>query len=197
VLRNYVMDGIEPDVARTYEAALDKLAKAGALLTEVRFAPLDALPSINTLGFSPIEAFAAHRLRLDGQAHVYDRRVLARIRRGESASAADYLDLLAARRAAIAAAQQFFAGFDAFVMPTVPIAPPVIAALEADDAAFAAANALVLRNPSIVNFLDGCAVSLPCHREGDAPVGLSVCGFHGQDGLILALAGAAETALGV
>jgi len=197
VLRNYVMDGIEPDVARTYEAALDKLAKAGALLTEVRFAPLDALPSINTFGFSPIEAFAAHRSRLDGQAHVYDRRVLARIRRGESASAADYLDLLAARRAAIAAAQECFAGFDAFVMPTVPIAPPVIAALEADDAAFAAANALVLRNPSMVNFLDGCAVSLPCHREGDAPVGLSVCGFNGQDGLILALAGAAETALGV
>ncbi|MDN7183522.1 amidase [Caballeronia sp. SEWSISQ10-4 2] len=193
VLRNYVMDGIEPDVARTYEAALDKLAKAGALLTEVRFAPLDALPSINTFGFSPIEAFAAHRSRLDTQAHAFDGRVLARIRRGESASAADYLDLLAARRATIAAAQQFFAGFDAFVMPTVPVAPPLIAALEADDAAFAAANALVLRNPSIVNFLDGCAVSLPCHREGDAPVGLSVCGFHGQDGLILALAGAAET----
>ena len=197
VLRNYVMDGIDQEVARTYEAALDKLAKTGALLTEVRFAPLDALPSINTFGFSPIEAFAAHRSRLDTQAHVYDRRVLARIRRGESASAADYLDLLAARCATIAAAQQFFAGFDAFVMPTVPVAPPLIAALEADDAAFAAANALVLRNSSIVNFLDGCAVSLPCHREGDAPVGLSVCGFHGQDGLILALAGAAETALGV
>jgi aspartyl-tRNA(Asn)/glutamyl-tRNA(Gln) amidotransferase subunit A len=197
VLRNYVMDGIDQEVARTYETALDKLAKAGALLTEVRFAPLDALPSINTFGFSPIEAFAAHRSRLGTQADAYDRRVLARIRRGESASAADYLDLLAARRATIAAAQQFFAGFDAFVMPTVPIAPPVIAALEADDAAFAATNALVLRNPSIVNFIDGCAVSLPCHREGDAPVGLSVCGFHGQDGLILALAGAAETALGV
>ena len=197
VLRNYVMDGIEPEVARTYEAALEKLAKAGALLTLVRFAQLDTLPSINAFGFSPIEAFAAHRTRLDTQAHAYDPRVLARIRRDESASAADYLDLLAARRATIAAAHQAFAGFDAFIMPTVPIAPPVIAELEVDDAAFAAANALVLRNPSVVNFLDGCAVSLPCHREGDVPVGLSVCGFYGQDARIVALAGAVEDALAV
>jgi aspartyl-tRNA(Asn)/glutamyl-tRNA(Gln) amidotransferase subunit A len=94
-------------------------------------------------------------------------------------------------------ARQFFASFDVFVMPTVPILPPAIASLEADDAAFAAANALVLRNPSVVNFLDGCAVSVPCHREGDAQVGLSVCGFHGQDETILALARAVETALGV
>jgi aspartyl-tRNA(Asn)/glutamyl-tRNA(Gln) amidotransferase subunit A len=77
----------------------------------------------------------------------------------------------------------------------VPVAPPLIAELEADDAAFAAANALVLRNPSVVNFLDGCAVSLPCHRDGDVPVGLSVCGLHGQDARVVALAGAAERAL--
>jgi aspartyl-tRNA(Asn)/glutamyl-tRNA(Gln) amidotransferase subunit A len=38
---------------------------------------------------------------------------------------------------------------------------------------------------------------VPCHREGDAPVGLSIGGFHGQDEAILALAGAVETALGV
>ena len=50
-----------------------------------------------------------------------------------------------------------------------------IAAL-ADDEAFFATNALLLRNPSVVNFLDGCALSLPCHRPGEMPVGLMVWG---------------------
>jgi aspartyl-tRNA(Asn)/glutamyl-tRNA(Gln) amidotransferase subunit A len=195
VLRNYVMDGIEPEVERAYEAALKRLAQSGARLTEVRFAPLDALPSINRFGFSPIEAYAAHRARLDAHAHDYDPRVLARIRRGEGASAADYLDLLAARRAMIDAARNAFAAFDGFVMPTVPIAPPRAAPLETDDEAFAATNALVLRNPSVVNFLDGCAVSLPCQRGDDAPAGFTVAALSGCDDTVLALASGIEAAL--
>lgn len=195
VLRTLVMSDIEPEVARTYEAALARLSAAGAILTDISFAPLEELPSINRFGFSPIEAFAAHRGRLEHQAALYDRRVLARIQRGAGASAADYLDLIGARAAMIETAQANFSGFDAFLMPTVPIAPPSIAALEADDNLFAATNALVLRNPSIVNFLDGCAVSLPCHRQDAVPVGLSVAGLRGQDNVVLAMAADIEAVL--
>lgn len=195
VLSNYVLEQMEPAIARSYEAALSRLAKAGADLTDIRFAPLDDLPSINRFGFSPIEAFAAHRSQLAAHAHRYDPRVLARIRRGEAASAADYIDLLGARRAMIAAARNAFAGFDAILMPTVPIAPPPVDLLEADDAAFTATNALVLRNPSVINFLDGCAVSVPCHQGDDAPAGLTVAGLAGHDGTVLALARGIEASL--
>jgi aspartyl-tRNA(Asn)/glutamyl-tRNA(Gln) amidotransferase subunit A len=53
----------------------------------------------------------------------------------------------------------------------------------------------MLRNPALVNFLDGCAVSLPCHAPGTAPVGLSVVGARGADLRLLALAQAIEGSL--
>ncbi|WP_028219648.1 amidase [Paraburkholderia oxyphila] len=195
VLSNYVTDGMDATVGAAWDAALARLSRAGAQLVPLRLPVLDTLPTLNRYGFSPIEAYAAHRARLPSQAERYDPRVLARIRHGEAASAADYLDLLAARADAIAQARAALAGFDAFLMPTVPIVPPAIDALQADAAHFAATNALVLRNPSIVNFLDGCAVSLPCTPAGEAPVGISVAGLALADARVLGIAQAMEAAL--
>ena len=87
------------------------------------------------------------------------------------------------------------AAFDALVMPTVPVVAPPIADLQASDQAYAAANALLLRNPTLINFLDGCALSLPCHARGQAPVGLMLAGPAMADARILALGEAVEAAL--
>jgi aspartyl-tRNA(Asn)/glutamyl-tRNA(Gln) amidotransferase subunit A len=76
-------------------------------------------------------------------------------------------------------------------MPTVPVRAPRVADVEADDA-YRHVNMLVLRNPSIVNFLDGCSISIPCHREGDAPVGLMLFGEHQADRRLLSIAAAIE-----
>jgi len=68
-------------------------------------------------------------------------------------------------------------GFDALLSPTVPITAPTIASMapgaERDDAFFKA-NTLLLRNTSVVNMLDGCALSLPCHQAGELPVSMMV-----------------------
>jgi aspartyl-tRNA(Asn)/glutamyl-tRNA(Gln) amidotransferase subunit A len=74
------------------------------------------------------------------------------------------------------------------------LAPP-IAPQRASDEAFFAANALLLRNPSLVNLLDGCALSLPCQREGEWPVGLMVWGSALADERVLAVSLAIEAAL--
>ena len=74
------------------------------------------------------------------------------------------------------------------------MAPP-IAPLLADDDAFFATNALLLRNPSVVNMLDGCALSLPCHRAGEMPVGLMVWSGALQDDAVLDASLAIEAAL--
>ena len=195
VISNYVTEGMDAHVARMWEATLTRLSRAGMQITPLHLPLLEALPAINRFGFSPIEAYATHRSRLPAHAQRYDARVLARIRLGETASAADYIDLLAARADAMAQARAALACFDAFLMPTVPIVPPTIAALEADPAHFAATNALVLRNPSVVNFLDGCAVSLPCAPRGEAPVGLSVAGLAESDAHVLSVAAAIESVL--
>jgi aspartyl-tRNA(Asn)/glutamyl-tRNA(Gln) amidotransferase subunit A len=76
-------------------------------------------------------------------------------------------------------------------MPTVPIIAPTLRELGVGDAA-RIANAMLLRNPSIANFFDRCAISLPCHRAGDAPVGLMLVGENGADRKLLAIAAAVE-----
>lgn len=103
-------------------------------------------------------------------------------------SAVDYIHLQHARQAWIARMEARVAGFDALLSPTVAIVPPLLSDVapgEARDAAFFQANALVLRNTSVVNMLDGCALSLPCHVRGELPVGLMVWHAAGRDDAVL------------
>jgi aspartyl-tRNA(Asn)/glutamyl-tRNA(Gln) amidotransferase subunit A len=195
--QRYVLDGIDATVAATFAAALSRLAKAGARIVDMPFAELDALPGINAKGgIVTAEAYAVHRKALaEGEAR-YDPRVGARIKRGAAQDAADYIDLLAARRDLIARAAAISAPFDALVLPTVPVVAPALAPLEADDDLYAKTNLLVLRNPTVGNFLDRCALSLPCHAPGEAPVGLMLMGEHGEDRRLLAVGLAVEAALG-
>ncbi|VWD23048.1 amidase [Burkholderia lata] len=196
VLTNYVTDGVDADVAAALDAALKHLEAAGAIVTEVRFPALDRLPDVNRFGFSPIEAYAWHRPLLAQHRDQYDPRVLTRILKGEPATAADYLDLLAARTAMLdEAAHTVWSRFDALVAPTVPVVPPRIAELEADDAAFTRTNALILRNPSAFNFLDACALSLPCHPRDAAPVGLMLAAAPHRDDALLSIGQAVEAVL--
>ncbi|RUL76012.1 amidase [Dyella choica] len=196
VLTNYVTDGVEPAVASTIDSALKQLEAMGAIVSEVRFEPFDRLPEINRFGFSPIEGYAWHRSLLARHRDEYDPRVLARVLQGEHASAADYLDLVAERTAMIeAASTMLWRHYDAVLAPTVPIEPPRLAELEHDDEAFVRTNALVLRNPAAFNFLDGCALTLPCHPRDAAPVGLMLAGAPYADDALLAAGRAVEAAL--
>ena len=133
-----------------------------------------------------------HRRLLAEKADAYDPRVAGRIKRGAEQSAADYVELVAARRALVARAAARLAGFDALVMPTVAILPPKIADLATDDDAYGRANLLALRNPTLINMIDGCAISLPLPG---APVGLMLAGAPGTDQSLFAVAAGVEAAL--
>jgi len=196
VPQTLVLDGLDATVARAFERSLAALSAAGAQITTVALAPLAEVPAINASGgFAPAEAWAFHRRWIAEHERDYDPRVAQRIRRGAAMSAADYIDLVAARRDWIARMDAALSGFDALLTPTVPIVAPPLEPLVADDAAFFAANALVLRNPSVVNFLDGCALSVPCQDEGNLPVGLMVWSSGGRDDAVLDAGLAIEAAL--
>jgi len=187
-----VLDGMEPAVARAFEAALAALRKAGASVIDIPLRELSELPDINAKGGLPAaEAYAIHRPLIAKAEKMYDPRVLSRILRGQEQDAADYIDLTEARKQFIRRLAAITAPYDALVMPTVPVTAPRLADLEADDA-YRRVNFLVLRNPSVANFLDRCAISIPCHRAGAAPVGLMLMGAHGADQRLLAVAAAAE-----
>ena len=63
------------------------------------------------------------------------------------------------------------------------------------DEAFFRLNGLLLRNPGVVNMLDGCALSLPCHAADELPVGLMV--WHGamRDDAVLNISQQIESVL--
>ena len=195
VLTRDVMNDVEAPVARAFEQAMRRLARSGAVLVDVAPPALDRLPDINAKGgIAAAEAFAWHRKHLGAHASLYDPRVRTRLEQGAAQSAADYIDRLAARSEVIAAVAEATRGYDALIYPTVPMLAPRLADLEDDDD-YARVNRLALRNPSLANFLDACAISLPIHDPGDAPVGLTMLGRHGEDDALLALAESAERAL--
>jgi aspartyl-tRNA(Asn)/glutamyl-tRNA(Gln) amidotransferase subunit A len=196
VLQGYVMDGLDASVATAFASTLALLSRSGAHLEDVVFPSLDRIPSANQKGgFAAAEAYAWHRSLLERDASRYDPRVASRILRGKEMSAADYIGLLQERQQILAHAARIFAAYDAILMPTVPRIAPPIADLEAADAAYFEANAAMLRNPSVINFLDGCALSIPCHAPGQAPVGLMIAGLAMQDERVLNIGAAIESVL--
>jgi aspartyl-tRNA(Asn)/glutamyl-tRNA(Gln) amidotransferase subunit A len=156
---------------------------------------LDDIPAVNgTGGFAASEAWTWHRGLIAKKRDAYDPRILARILRGERMSAADYIALTEARAKLIAAIAPRTAPYDAVVMPTGPLVPPPIAAVE-QEADYNRINLQLLRNTSLANFLDRCSISLPCHRAGDAPVGFMLMGEAMGDQRLFEVAAAVEAAL--
>jgi aspartyl-tRNA(Asn)/glutamyl-tRNA(Gln) amidotransferase subunit A len=192
VPQTMVLDGMEPAVAQAFEGTLSRLRNKGARIVDIPLREFAELRAINAKGgLASAESYALHRRLIAHSEKMYDPRVLVRILRGREQDAADYIDLVNARADFIRRVGAITAPYDALVMPTVPVTAPRIADLEADDA-YRHANMLVLRNPSIANFLDGCSVSIPCHRAGDAPVGVMLFGEHAADRRLVSIAAAIE-----
>ena len=168
-----MLDGLDATVARAFERGLARLRAAGAEIVDVAL-PDDDTPAQSSAQISSAEGWAWHRGRLETRRADYDPRVLVRLNGGSAISAADYIERLQARRRWIHRVEALAAGFDAFLSPTVPIVAPPLQPLIDSDEAFFATNALLLRNPSAVNYLDGCALSLPCQADDELPVGLMV-----------------------
>ncbi|MEN3289994.1 MAG: aspartyl-tRNA(Asn)/glutamyl-tRNA(Gln) amidotransferase subunit [Bradyrhizobium sp.] len=190
-----VLDGVDDAVSATFERVLDTLSKHGALIERIEMPEFLDVGVINAKGgFSPAEAYAWHRYLITSKGDIYDPRVASRILRGETISAADYIEILAARRSLITRAAARIAPYDALVMPTTPNTPPKIADLS-DDQAFTRENLRALRNPSMINNIDGCSISLPAHRKGEIPVGLMLAHSAGNDRRLFEIAAGVESVI--
>ena len=195
VPRGLLFSQTEDEVHQAFEQCLTQLQSAQAL---VRNADLDAwlsapfrLQEQGTL----IAAEAAHihrQLLAEGKAQALDPLVLSRIRRGETIAAAHYVGVQQARAQLQPQLDAAMADYDVLALPTVPLLAPTIDSLS-DEALFHTTNMLVLRNPSVFNFYDLPAVSLPLPRAtGALPVGLMLVGHRGGDRVLLDIANAVE-----
>jgi aspartyl-tRNA(Asn)/glutamyl-tRNA(Gln) amidotransferase subunit A len=191
------LDDLDDAVAKTFEHSLATLSRGGAQIEHIDVPEFLDVGVMNAKGgFAAAESYAWHRYLLTSKGDDYDPRVSSRILRGEGISAAEYIDLLNARRSLIARIALRLAPYDALVLPTTANTPPKIADL-ADDKAFTVANLRSLRNCTLINMIDGCAISLPAHREGEVPVGLMLASTGGSDRRIFELAAGMEGAIRV
>ncbi len=184
-------EGVEPGVLGCFEAALTALEDAGH---EIVRDPLPELAELDGLyarygSFAAHEAWALYEDLLREHEAAMDTRVVTRIRAAAGRPASDYIRLGYARERLRSAVAAKMAPFDALLAPTVAVAPPAIAPLEASDEAYLAANARVLRNTTIGNLLGTPASTVPIGLDPQGlPVGLMITTAAGEDGLALSLA---------
>jgi aspartyl-tRNA(Asn)/glutamyl-tRNA(Gln) amidotransferase subunit A len=194
IVQGAPLDRLDETVAKAFPAALDRLEKAGARLSAEKLPLLEKMAEINAKGgVVPAEAYAIHRDRLARRGDMIDPNVRVRIERAAKISAADYIDMKRARAELIREMDARLVDLDVLAMPTTPIVAPLMAEVAAPDD-FARRNALLLRNTSIWNFFDCCAISLPLPRDGGMPTGLMLAARNGQDQRLWRIAAAVERA---
>jgi aspartyl-tRNA(Asn)/glutamyl-tRNA(Gln) amidotransferase subunit A len=185
-------DHLDATVGKAFPRALEALKKAGVRLSDKTLDLLEDMARVNGRGgVLPAEALAVHRERLARRAHDMDPNVRVRLERARDIGAADYIEMVRERARLIRAMDEALADFDAMAWPTTPIVAPTLAEVAAPDA-FARRNAMVLRNTTIVNFFDLCAISLPLPREGGLPTGLMLVARNGEDRRLFRIAAAVE-----
>ena len=190
------LENLDRYVSNSLERSLKKLRDASVHLSEIR---IDAIENSDrpSLGARLLaaEAYSIHRAHLEEEAHLYDPRVSTRILPAAETSAADYIDLLAWRKSFVSSVMGQLHHYDAILMPTTPMIAPPISALEESDEVYFNTNTLMLRNTCIINQMDGCALSIPCHQEDEPPTGLMVAGLPMHDEKILQIGLAIEQTL--
>ena len=192
----YLFDGLDDAVATSFDEAVQRLSAAGAIISEISLDTLEELrPANNPKSIVAAEAYALHRDRLQSDIREsYDPFVASRINSGSDILAADYIDQFTIRRQTMQLVWQQTRFYDALAMPTSPLIPPKIEALSTIDAKMKMSG-MALRNTALANFLDRPTITIPCHKQGTAPVGLSLMGSHKHDRRLLAIAAGAESVI--
>ncbi len=193
---NSVTEDMDATVAKAFQRALQILSMHGVQIIEIAMSEINEVIAMwrKPPSFTQMEGYARYGDWLAKNPDAYDPLIRARFAVGANASAKDYIDLLEARASIIARSEKVTRNFDAVIMPTLQFVAPTIAEVSTEEA-FKRIVPLAIRNPSISNLLDRCAITTPCHQHGELPVGISLMGEHGADRRLLAMGLAVEIAL--
>ena len=191
--KGYLFEDLDPHVASSFAAAIDRLSAAGASIVDIDIPEIEALrPSNNAKSIVAAEAYQLHKARLEGGlSSKYDPLIAFRLKGGRDILASDYIEMFITRKKVWTSVQAAVRDYDALLIPTSPSIPPTLSSLVDIDAK-TAINALCLRNTAVSNYLDRPSITVPCHAAGTAPVGLSLIGSRMHDRRLLAIAAGCE-----
>ena len=191
VLETVALDDLRDAPAEGFERARARLEAAGARIEGAQVPAVAAAMPLSGVLFAG-EAYGLWRETIEDRPELMFDRIRDRFRGGAAFSAPDLAAAWHSLRQARADWAAATAGYDAVILPTVPILPPVTARLLEDEEFYVAENLMTLRNTRIGNLMGLCGVSLP---TGVPSAGLMMLAAPGADARLLRLAAAAEAAL--
>jgi len=195
VCESVVFDGAHPEVVQAIAAAADVLMALGATVERRRVPEVEETGAdADRLLLSPVEACHVNAHYLDHQFEALDPVVRTRMISGRQMLAPAYVAALrrmAERRRRLL---DTLRDVDAVLAPTVPVPAEPVADMATLDA-YQRLAPKYSRNTSLGNFLNLCAVSVPCGFSAEGlPIGLMVHAKPFQEDVALRVAYAYEHA---
>ena len=191
------IDDAEAAVAANLEAALKRLAGAGAKVTSRPIPEIGAMRALSAQFGSmvAIEAYAEHRAIFDSaDAKRMDQRVVKRAMGGRVGER-DALNLQRGREELIAALTDELKGA-VLVLPATPMTAPAIDALERDDEHFRVTNLRAIHYTFLGNLFRMCGLALPSGTDAAGlPTGVQFLAPGGDDDRLLSIGLSLEKAL--
>ena len=197
VAETVVFDEAEPAIRDSFEAAVDKLAAAGARITRGPVPEFDDVYSARAGGsVISAEAYGVWGEEIEARPDAMFAMIRDRFRGGATPmghqTEATRRELQRIQRAYVA----HYAGYDAVLMPTSPIYAPKIDVIANDVDAYVRLNLLALRNTRIGNLLGLCGLTIPAGLTADGlPNPILATGAPFSEASLLRLGAAMERAL--
>lgn len=178
---------LSAEVAACFEMTLQTLRRAGASVTEV---DTPQLPKA-WLCYTPIvraEAAFVHRACLAQGGEGFSEAVLAPLRLGEKITAVEYLSAMQLRAEVAAELQTIARDYDAIILPTSAVLPPLRGQTEVNTmAGVTSVREAVLGQTLAFNLAGLPTLTLPMGNHEGLPIGLQVAGELDADARLLAI----------
>src|SRR2546426_3276875 len=184
-----LLEPLEEDVRRRYEASLDSAEKEGARLMELRLENLQAMAAARNI-IVHAEAASYHREMLKDRFADYGKDVRERLLQGLLIPATTYLAAQRVRRKLAASFRGLFKRVDLLVLPTTCISAPRLktSRVVVGNTSMDVRTAL-LRLTEPFNLVGAPAISIPCGATREIlPVGLQLVGDVMADQKLLSAA---------
>jgi aspartyl-tRNA(Asn)/glutamyl-tRNA(Gln) amidotransferase subunit A len=194
--RAYFCDLLDAEVRQTFAASVDALRSAGATVEDVEIPSARFIATVYVhLVFG--DAAPYHAAALDTMPERYTAPVRMRLEMARYVLAEDYTRALEGRAQLAREVDRALSGFNALILPTVPIPAPKIGAATVDiDGVKEPVRNVMLRLTQLFNITGHPAISLPCGRTAAGlPCGLQLAGTRGQTDQLLHVAAGVERVL--
>ncbi len=192
----YFFDLLEDSVRAAFEAAIESLSRAGAVVHPIS---IPDAPKI-AAAYVPIvfrESWAWHQRFIEQTPDRYTTAVRTRLEMGRAVSADDYAGAMQIRERLKNEVESALADVDAMAMPSMAVTAPL---LGTTDITFGGGTepvrSVMLRLTQLFNITGHPAVTVPIPvASGALPAGLQLAGARGHTARLLAAAAAVESTL--